>query len=156
MSPNHHQHAFKDDRDEEDAPFLTSHDHGAHSHSSIHQGTGTGKDSVIINGTIRSRLMVTLFTMVLAVEVGFVMAGGPMTRIYEAIACREHYAQVDPSKIGADGRGQVPEEFCKGKVVQSEIAAVNGYMEFFAGVMSSFFLIPVFPSRIDCFDLDVG
>ncbi|KAL3471960.1 major facilitator superfamily domain-containing protein [Aspergillus californicus] len=93
-----------------------------------------------INPEIRSRLMITLLAMVLAVEVGFVMAGGPMTRIYESIACREHFVVFDPTKIGSDG--QVAEEFCKGKEVQSEVAAVKGYMEFFEGILSVFLAIP--------------
>lgn len=135
----HHPYRDNNDRDEEDAPFLSQQDgersgHArGHSHSSVHYGE---KGGVVINGAIRSRLMITLLAIVLAVEVGFVMAGGPMTRIYEAIACREHFSEFDPTKIGPDG--QVAEELCKGKEVQSEVAAVKGYMEFFEGVLSAF------------------
>lgn len=87
-----------------------------------------------IDSNVRLRLMVTLFTMVLAVEVGLVMAGGPVTRIYESIVCREYYAQHDPTRIASNG--QVEEELCKVKDVQSELAAVKGYMEFFDGILS--------------------
>ncbi|KAL2825223.1 MFS general substrate transporter [Aspergillus cavernicola] len=118
-------------RDSEDVPFLLSHDDSPNKR--------VDKQSPI-NPRIRSQLMVTLLAMVLAVEVGFFMAGGPMTRIYESIACRDHFAQFDPSKIGADG--QVAEELCKGKEVQSEVAAVKGYMEFFEGILSVLLAIP--------------
>ncbi|KAF7182909.1 hypothetical protein CNMCM7691_002653 [Aspergillus felis] len=89
---------------------------------------------------IRFRFMVTLFAMILAFEVGIVMAHGPMTRIYESIACRQYYAEYDPRQIAADG--QVPESLCKIKEVQTELAAVKGYKEFFDGVLSAFLAIP--------------
>ncbi|KAL4785385.1 major facilitator superfamily domain-containing protein [Aspergillus varians] len=143
----HHQYR-DDDRDEEDVPFLPPQDPGHHDHHHHHTDHHNHsasfkrerKEDVIINGAIRSRLMITLLAMILAVEVGFVMAGGPMTRIYESIVCREYFAQFDPSKIGADG--QVPEEMCKGKEVQSEVAAVKGYMEFFEGILSILLAAP--------------
>lgn len=80
------------------------------------------------------RLKVTLFAMILLVEVGFAFLEGPMVRIFEAIACRQYYGVVDPSKIGANG--QVPEELCKIPDIQSELAAVKGYHVFFDGLMS--------------------
>ncbi|KAI9376064.1 major facilitator superfamily domain-containing protein [Aspergillus egyptiacus] len=126
-------------RNSEDVPFLHSHTHD--DDSELHPANTRGdKQNLTINPEIRSRLMITLLAMILAVEVGFVMAGGPMTRIYESIACREYFAVADPSKIGADG--QVVEELCKGKEVQSEVAAVKGYMEFFEGVFSVFLAVP--------------
>ncbi|KAL5001289.1 major facilitator superfamily domain-containing protein [Aspergillus recurvatus] len=148
MSPSkQHQQPYQEARDsEEDVPFLPpEHNRGIqhnppHSQFSTREHGYSGKEGVVINGAIRSRLMITLLAMVLAVEVGFVMAGGPMTRIYESIACREYFAQVDPAKIGSDG--QVPEELCKLKEVQSEIAAVTGYMEFFQGVLSVILAAP--------------
>ncbi|CBF69657.1 hypothetical protein AN6344.2 [Aspergillus nidulans FGSC A4] len=148
MSPTYqHQQPYQDAHDsEEDVPFLPQehnqiirHD-PSHSQSSTRANGYSGKESVVINGAIRSRLMITLLAMVLAVEVGFVMAGGPMTRIYESIACREYFAQADPTKIGPDR--QVPEELCKLKEVQSEIAAVTGYMEFFQGMLSVILAAP--------------
>ena len=45
-----------------------------------------------------------------------------------------YYLEQDPSQIGADG--QVQEELCKVKDVQTEVAAVKGYMEFFDGLLS--------------------
>ncbi|KAL4933327.1 putative MFS transporter [Aspergillus undulatus] len=148
----HHaeQQRYHDDRNsdsEEDAPFLTRHSQDVETRSSKLPGAklppgenGKETSGVIINGAIRQRLMITLLIMTLAVEVGFVMAGGPMTRIYESIACREHFSQFDPSKLGSDG--QVPEELCKGKEVQSEVAAVKGYMEFFEGMLSIILAAP--------------
>lgn len=82
----------------------------------------------------------TLFAMVIAVETGFAMSNGPATRIFESIACRQYYLGYDPTKIGEDG--QVAEELCKVKEVQTELAAVTGYMEFFDGLLSAFLAIP--------------
>lgn len=89
---------------------------------------------------LRFRLLITLFSMILTVEMGMAMAIGPITRISEAIACREYYAQNDPAKIAANG--MVKEEFCKVKDVQNELAAVKGYMEFFDGLLSMFLPYP--------------
>lgn len=141
------------DRHSEDIPFLDSHN----SHAPISTSTspspstpthradpdlqddgasddGKSLEPNAIDPNLRLRLMVTLFTMILAVEVGLVMAGGPVTRIYESIVCREYYAQYDPTQIASNG--QVDEELCKIKDVQSELAAVKGYMEFFDGILS--------------------
>jgi len=84
--------------------------------------------------------MITLFAMTLAVETGVAMSSGPMTRIYESIACRQFYEARDPGKIGADG--QVPEQLCKSKEVQGEVALVKGYGEFFDGLFSILLAVP--------------
>lgn len=86
---------------------------------------------------LRFRLLVTLFAMILTVEMGMAMAIGPITRISESIACREYYAVHDPAKIAANG--VVEESLCKVKGVQNELAAVKGYMEFFDGLLSMLF-----------------
>ncbi|KAL5335464.1 major facilitator superfamily domain-containing protein [Aspergillus crustosus] len=134
---------------DEDIPFLShpdqyqdDHDHDHHTSTSSSTRNGNAKESpgVVIDGAFRFRFMLTLFSIVLAVEVGYVMAGGPMTRIYESIVCTAHYTATDPSKI--DIHGQVPEVLCKGKEVQSEVAAVKGYMEFFEGVLSVILAAP--------------
>ena len=83
---------------------------------------------------LRTRLMVTLFLIILSVELGAGMISGPLTSILESIACRQYYLEIDPSKVGEDGR--VVESMCKTKEVQMELAAVRGYMEFFDGVLS--------------------
>jgi hypothetical protein len=71
--------------------------------------------------------------MILAVEIGFAFLEGPMTRIMEAITCRQYFLVADPTKIGADG--QVPEAMCKIGEVQAELAAVKGYHMFFDGTL---------------------
>lgn len=83
---------------------------------------------------LRLRLLITLFAIVLAVEMGLSMSDSPMVRIYESITCRKYYLEQDPGQIGADG--QVQEELCKVKDVQTELAAVKGYMECFDGLLS--------------------
>ncbi|PLN83339.1 MFS transporter [Aspergillus taichungensis] len=128
-----------DPRDAEDAPFLPSTDSASNSNASPWDRKER-KEPHAIDPNLRLRLMVTLFAMVLAIEVGIVMAGGPMTQIYESITCREFYARTDPSQIGPSG--YVEESQCKLKEVQSELAAVKGYMEFFDGILSIFLAIP--------------
>jgi MFS family permease len=147
-----------DPLDREDAPFLASSPESSTSNRHTRDQDDEAEPKHVHNdnededgdvddrkGTqaiekIRFRFMVTLFTMILAFEVGIVMANGPMTRIYESIACRQYYAEYDPRQIAADG--QVPESMCKIKEVQTELAAVKGYMEFFDGVLSAFLAIP--------------
>jgi hypothetical protein len=125
------------DFDREDAPFLPSSSHTPKHHDEPELDEKHGAETEtprVIDPKLRFRLMVTLFAMILAVEVGVVMAGGPMTRIYESIACREYFAANDPRQIGANG--EVSESLCKIKEVQTELAAVKGYMEFFDGLLS--------------------
>ncbi|GAQ35145.1 MFS transporter [Aspergillus niger] len=123
--------------DREDAPFLAS---GQRPSSPVEEESGPSDAEKEHLRKTRLRLMLTLFAMILAVEVGICMSNGPVTRIYESIACREYYAQYDPTKIGADG--EVQEELCKVKAVQQDLAAVKGYMEFFDGILSAVLAIP--------------
>jgi hypothetical protein len=128
--------------DREDAPFLSPAD-GNHNHNhrdaDIDVNDGNPKYAVPkgpATEQVRFRLTVVLFIMVLALEIGMIMSMGPLTRIYESIACRNYYEQRDPGKIGANG--QVKEELCKVNEVQTEVAAVVGYREFFDGLLSTF------------------
>ncbi|EAW14302.1 putative MFS transporter [Aspergillus clavatus NRRL 1] len=145
-----------DPLDREDAPFLpaaasssssssSSSSKDEESHDDLkHDRDGDRGDPETTHAAaiskIRFRFMATLFVMILAFEIGIVMSNGPMTRIYESIACRQHYAEYDPRQIAADG--QVPESLCKITEVQTELAAVKGYMEFFDGILSALLAIP--------------
>ncbi|KAH8820175.1 putative MFS transporter [Xylogone sp. PMI_703] len=100
----------------------------------------TFEKSVSHRNRLRLRLIVTLFSIILLVETGDMMTRGPMTRIYEAVACQKYYKVLDQSKIGPDG--QVAEELCKIPPIQSEVAVVKGYGELFDGVASILFAIP--------------
>lgn len=126
--------------DREDAPFLRSSDSDSPPNSPLdepkHHESQTRDPT---SQKLRLRLLLTLFAVVLAVEMGLAMAESPMVRIYESIVCRNYYTQQDPSQIDADG--QVEEELCKVKDVQTELAAVKGYMEFFDGLSSMVFLV---------------
>ncbi|OJJ96603.1 hypothetical protein ASPACDRAFT_81267 [Aspergillus aculeatus ATCC 16872] len=128
-------HKHNDDGDEINDPHHHHHHHHHHDEEEDEE-----EDVKLINKKIRFRLMVTLFAMILAVEVGICMSNGPVTRIFESIACREYYAQYDPTQIGANG--QVDEDLCKIKEVQQDLAAVKGYMEFFDGTLSAILAIP--------------
>jgi hypothetical protein len=121
----------------EDAPFLpetTSDDTNTPTEpKSLHQNNA---DSAAAAKKIGFRLKLILFLMILAVDIGFAFLEGPMVRILESIACRQYFAVVDPSKIGANG--YIPEDQCKLPEVQSELAAVKGYHMFFDGLLSMF------------------
>lgn len=128
--------------DREDIPFLDGSTSGRPTHRRIPSKPGIGSRPVKANSTssISFRLKLILFTMILAVEVGFAFLEGPMVRIMEAIACRQHFLGADATKIGADG--QVPEALCKITEVQAELAAVKGYHMFFDGTISALLAIP--------------
>ena len=134
------RHESLDREDREDAPFLDPPDlsipGSAHRHVSSKPSIGSHPVKANASAsTITFRLKVTLFAMVLAVEIGFAFLEGPMVRIMESIACRQYFLGVDPTKIGADG--QVPEAMCKIGEVQAELAAVKGYHMFFDGSLST-------------------
>ncbi|KAJ5280716.1 hypothetical protein N7478_006088 [Penicillium angulare] len=140
MSPKHEL----DREDREDAPFLAPESPQSppapgrvhHDEPKSHQQT----DNNDAAKKVGFRLKVTLFTLILAVEIGFAFIEGPMVRIFESIACRQWYLTADPSQIGANG--QVPEEMCKGAEVQAELAAVKGYHMFFDGLLCALLAIP--------------
>ncbi|KAJ5613356.1 Major facilitator superfamily domain general substrate transporter [Penicillium lagena] len=146
MAPEHHEPLDRDDR--EDAPFLAPSAPGSpvrarHSHSDSKPRISSDLRPEPTNASAKAigfRLKVILFAMILMVEVGFAFLEGPMVRIFEAIACRQYYGEVDPSKIGANG--QVPEKLCKLPDIQSELAAVKGYHVFFDGLMTALLAFP--------------
>ena len=128
--------------DSEEAPFLQPSDPSDQpkqhddEQDSDHGHRRKSIPPVVVSQKLRLRLLVTLFAIVLAVELSLGMTDAPLVRIYESITCRKYFLQHDPGKVGPDG--QVDEEFCKLKEVQSEVAAVKGYMEFFEGFLSRF------------------
>lgn len=123
--------------DREDAPFLapepaqSSSTPGRPQYNESKPAHSLGSDASIQK--IGFRLKVTLFAMILAVDIGFSFIEGPQVRIFESIACRQFFSVTDPSQIGANG--QVPEAMCKGAEVQAELAAVKGYNMFFDGLL---------------------
>jgi hypothetical protein len=58
------------------------------------------------------------------------------TRVFESIYCRAYYAEHDPSLIGTDGGDGVAEKYCKGAVVQGEVAMLKGWAVALDGVGS--------------------
>ena len=121
--------------DREDAPFLASADsNGNDDPITIHAREQAVPK--VFPEKLRFRLLVILLIMILALDSGTIMSMGPLTRLYESVACRDYYALHDPSQIGA--HGQVKEELCKVNEVQAEVAAIVGYMEFFDGLLSEY------------------
>ncbi|KAK2734064.1 hypothetical protein FQN55_002932 [Onygenales sp. PD_40] len=89
---------------------------------------------------LRIRLIISLFTIILAVETGFAMLSAPTTRIFESITCLRYYEQHDQSKIGAGGH--IPEELCKNESIQGEVAIVKGYGELFDALFGVLLAVP--------------
>ena len=100
------------------------------------------QDELAGRSKLRLRLVLVLFSIILAVETGASMTSSPTTRIYESIACRQYYEAHDNSKIGAGGH--IPEELCKNAQIQGEVAIVTGYRELFDALvgMSQFDMVP--------------
>ncbi|KLJ11632.1 hypothetical protein EMPG_13172 [Blastomyces silverae] len=127
------QNSLEDDV--EDVPFLPkspSFDQSSVASSQNPDGVNSARRK------IRMRLTIALFAIVLACETGGSMLAAPMTRIFESITCLQYYKEHDPTKIG--NNGNIPEELCKNKVIQGEVAIVKGYGELFdamAGVLLS-------------------
>ncbi|KAJ5129927.1 Major facilitator superfamily domain general substrate transporter [Penicillium bovifimosum] len=137
------RHESLDREDREDVPFLDSSDPNGAGQTHRHvpkPSIGSRPEANVSADAISFRLKVILFSMILAVEVGFAFLDGPMVRIMESIACRQYFAVIDPTQIGADG--QVPEAMCKIGEVQAELAAVKGYHMFFDGTLSALLAIP--------------
>ncbi|PGH19271.1 hypothetical protein AJ80_04138 [Polytolypa hystricis UAMH7299] len=97
-------------------------------------------DATARRNKLRTRFIFVLFSMILAVETGGSMLGAPTTRIFEAKACLQYYELYDKSKI--ESGGYVPEELCKNKDVQGEVAIVKGYGELFDGLIGVLLAIP--------------
>ncbi|PGH14310.1 hypothetical protein AJ79_03132 [Helicocarpus griseus UAMH5409] len=89
---------------------------------------------------LRLRLTIALFAIVLAFETGGSMLAAPMTRIFESIICLHYYEQHDQSKIGKGGF--IPEQLCKNKEIQSEVAIVKGYGELFDALSGVLLALP--------------
>lgn len=64
------------------------------------------------------------------------MLAAPMTRIFESITCLHYYKEHDPTIIGKNG--YIPEELCKNKEIQGEVAIVKGYGELFDALSGKF------------------
>ncbi|KAK7525025.1 major facilitator superfamily domain-containing protein [Phyllosticta citriasiana] len=90
-----------------------------------------------------------LLLVVVCHESADVVAGPALTRIYEAVYCRQYYARR--GGIGGDGGGGVggvggiagvPEEYCKVPQVQGEVALLKAWQVFFDAAGSLPFAIP--------------
>ncbi|EED19842.1 MFS transporter, putative [Talaromyces stipitatus ATCC 10500] len=118
--------------DREDAPFLDP--------SQPKNERPSRKEKNASREKLRIRLMITLYAIILLVEMGNAMTNGPFTRIFESIVCKNWYREHDPSKLGSDG--EVPEDQCKSSAIQGEVATIKGVMEFFDGITSVLLAIP--------------
>lgn len=78
--------------------------------------------------------------MVFAFDFGAYLNIAPQTRIFEGIVCRNYYDKHEPGRFAP---GEIPEDQCKIKPVQAEVAFVQGLMSSFEAIPSrlSFFLI---------------
>ncbi|PGH29045.1 hypothetical protein GX50_08203 [[Emmonsia] crescens] len=125
------------DDDVEDVPFLQkspSFEQSSFASSQDSDAPGSAQRK------LRMRLTIALFAIVLAFETGGSMLAAPMTRIFESITCLHYYKEHDPTIIGKNG--YIPEELCKNKEIQGEVAIVKGYGELFDALSGVFLSIP--------------
>lgn len=81
----------------------------------------------------RFRIVLLAFLFVFFIEAGIGMIVAPVTRLQEAIVCRQYYTSADPSVIPASG--EIAEELCKNEKVQSELALIRGISDLFDGLV---------------------
>ena len=87
--------------------------------------------------------------VVLLVSLGDQLMENPQIRIIEAVVCYRYYEAVDPSKllmgrdeVGPGAIGGVSEMLCKADDVQSELALLRGWQQFFDGLPSLLLALP--------------
>ena len=89
---------------------------------------------------LRFRVTLLIALLIVAVDLPSVLAGTSMVRILESIYCQQHYEEVDPSKIGADGK--IPEQLCKVEEVQKQLSSLRGWMSFWSHLPGLFLAVP--------------
>lgn len=85
---------------------------------------------------------------ILAFDFGAYLNIAPQTRIFEDIVCREYYDKHEPGRFGP---GEIPEEQCKVKHVQAEVAFVQAMMSSFDAIPSMFSFAGPFRRYVKCF-----
>ncbi|OJD26098.1 hypothetical protein ACJ73_02525 [Blastomyces percursus] len=78
--------------------------------------------------------------IVFCIDFGAYLSIAPLTRIYEAIACRNYYEKHDPGRYRL--LEEIPEEQCKISPVQSELAFVQGLQISFEALPSILLSVP--------------
>lgn len=81
----------------------------------------------------RFRITILAFIFVFFIEAGIGMVIAPMTRLQEAIVCRQYYSTADPTVIPSSG--EIAEDLCKNDIIQSELALVRGLSDLFDGLV---------------------
>ncbi|KAI1940411.1 hypothetical protein LOZ58_003201 [Ophidiomyces ophidiicola] len=99
---------------------------------SVARGKRTGRRNPTVFVLI---CVLAVFTL----DFGAYLNIAPQTRIYEDIVCRNYYDKHEPGRFPS---GTVPEEQCKIKPVQGEVAFVQGLMSSFDAIPSIILLIP--------------
>lgn len=73
-----------------------------------------------------------VLALVIIIGFGAFLADAPRLRLIENIMCLDFYREHDPTKIGPGG--VIPEEFCKGDIVQGRLALLFGWTGFFGAI----------------------
>ena len=96
------------------------------------------------------RILLLTMIVVLLVSLGDQWMYTPQTRILESVICYRHYEKVDPDKlllgrqrVGPGAIGGVPELLCKADAVQSELAMLKGWQQFFNGFPGLLLALPM-------------
>ena len=88
-----------------------------------------------IPGINSSRVVLLIALTVVALGCGEVLIVSPQTRLIESILCRKYYDTHDSSIVGRDG--WLPEKLCKIEPVESGVALLKGWQEFFDCIPST-------------------
>ena len=89
---------------------------------------------------IRWKVFVLVLGLFVTVNVSMTLQEPPRTRLFESIYCRDFYQSNDPGRIG-DG-GFIDEQDCKIDAVQSQVALLKGWLEFFNFLPGIFLAAP--------------
>lgn len=90
--------------------------------------------------SLRLNVTIIILLLILTTNFPYHLQVLPRFRIWEIIYCRKYYQEHDPSLIGPGG--VVEERYCKIENVQSQIALLKGWFEFFSGLPGLFLAIP--------------
>lgn len=86
------------------------------------------------------RVVALCAALVIAANIADYLQKAPRIRLYESVICSNHWLNVDPSVVGADG--SVPEALCKVDLIQDKLAKILGWQLFFDSIPAILLPIP--------------
>ena len=89
---------------------------------------------------IQHKVLILIVAIAAVVSVANILQAPPRTRLLESIYCRRFYEANDPTRI--EPGGSVDEQYCKIDSVQTELALLKGWMDFFDYLPGVFLAVP--------------